>query len=226
LIWSVQTDQKIMTLTFDDGPDPAFTPQVLEILKRLGVVANFNIMGYNAEQHTALLRQVVGDGHEIGNHTLTHKDLAFQTVAGLQKQLGEAKQTIDELSGQDTKLFRPPRGVITGDAADISARLGYDVILWTAIITKPPGTKPSVISDYAESRFGNGHILALHDGIGAGTFNRRAHFARELAEKRRDEIKALPAILESALDSGYTFVRASQLMEAGGIAEPGAHVPG
>ncbi len=226
LIWSIPTTEKVMTLTFDDGPDPEFTPRVLEILKKLDVRANFNIMGYNAEHHDGLLHEVTAAGHEIGNHTLTHKDLAYQTPAGTEQQLKEAKEKIDELSGQTTQLFRPPRGVLTGDAADISARLGYDVLLWTAIITKPPGTRPSVISDYAETKFGPGHILAMHDGIGAGTFDRRAAFARDLTEKRNEEIRALPAILESALDQGYRFDTVSTLMEVGDIPGPGAHVPG
>jgi peptidoglycan/xylan/chitin deacetylase (PgdA/CDA1 family) len=226
LIWSVRTDQPVMALTFDDGPDPEFTPHVLATLTQLNLRVNFNVMGYNAEHHQDLLAEVVAAGHEIGNHTLTHMDLAFETVRGTQQQLADAKQTIDELTGQDTKLLRPPRGVLTGDAADIAAHLGYDVLLWTAIITRPPGTRPEVIRDYAITRFGPGHILAMHDGIGRGTFDRTAAFARELAEKRRDEIKALPAILESALEGGYRFVTVSELMAIGNVPGPGAHVPG
>jgi peptidoglycan-N-acetylglucosamine deacetylase len=226
LIWSVPTDQKVMALTFDDGPDPEFTPRILEDLSRLGLRVNFNVMGYNCEQHQDLLAEVVSTGHEIGNHTLTHKDLAFETVRGTQRQLAEAKQTIDELTGQNTRLLRPPRGVLTGDAADIAARLGYDVLLWTAIITKPAGTRPAVIRDYAVEKFAPGHILAMHDGIGAGTFDRQAAFARDLAEKREDEIKALPAILETALEDGYRFVTVSELLAIGDVPGPGAHVPG
>jgi peptidoglycan-N-acetylglucosamine deacetylase len=116
--------------------------------------------------------------------------------------------------------------VLTGDAADISAKLGYDVLLWTAIITEPPGTKPEVIREYAAKRFAPGHIVAMHDGIGAGTFDRTAAFARDLIEKRVDEIQALPAILESALEQGYRLVTVSELMAIGNIPGPGAHVPG
>jgi peptidoglycan-N-acetylglucosamine deacetylase len=226
LIWSVPTDQKVMALTFDDGPDPEFTPQILEILSGLGLRVNFDVMGYNCERHQDLLAEVVAGGHEFANHTLTHKDLAFETVKGTQRQLEDAKQTIDELTGQDTKLLRPPRGVVTGDAADIAARLGYDILLWTAIITEAPGTKPEVIRDNAVKQFAPGSILAMHDGIGAGTFDRQAAFARDLIEKRQDEIKALPAILESALDQGFRFVTVSELMAIGDVPGPGAHVPG
>lgn len=153
-------------------------------------------MAWNAQRHEALLSDVVAAGHEIGNHTMTHKDLAYQTPEGTKIQLQDAKTQIDQLSGQDTKVFRPPRGVITGLGADISARLGYDILLWTAIITKPPGTRPEVIRDYAETRFGPGSILAL------------------------------PAILESAPEQGYRFVPVSELLAIGEIAPPGAHVPG
>lgn len=225
-IWSVPTTEQVMSLTFDDGPDPEFTPRVLEILAQYDLRVNFNIMGWNAERHQDLLAEVVAAGHEIGNHTLEHKDLAFETVAGTEKQLKDGKETIDGLTGKDTKLLRPPRGVITGDAADISARLGYDVLLWTAIITEAPGTKPEAVRDYAAQRFGPGHIMAMHDGIGAGTFDRKAAFARELAEKRDDEIAALPAIIETALEDGYRFLTVSDLMAVGGIPGPGAHVPG
>ncbi len=103
---------------------------------------------------------------------------------------------IDALTGQNTKLLRPPRGVLTGDAADIAAQLGYDVLLWTTIIAQPPGTRSDVIRDYAAERFAPGHIVAL------------------------------PAILESALDQGYRFVTVSELMAIGDVPGPGAHVPG
>jgi peptidoglycan-N-acetylglucosamine deacetylase len=225
-IWSVPTSELVMSLTFDDGPDPEFTPRILEVLAQYDLRVNFNVMGWNAERHQDLLAEVVAAGHEIGNHTLEHKDLAFETVAGTEKQLKDGKETIDGLIGKDTKLLRPPRGVITGDAADISARLGYDVLLWTAIITEAPGTKAEAVREYAAKRFGPGHIMAMHDGIGAGTFDRKAAFARDLIEKREDEIAALPAILETALADGYRFLTVSDLMTVGGIPGPGAHVPG
>ena len=99
LIWSIPTDEKVMSLTFDDGPDPEFTPSVLAVLDRLDVKANFNIMGYNAELHDGLLAEVTRAGHELGNHTLTHKDLAFQTRDGTRRELESAKAVIDGLSG-------------------------------------------------------------------------------------------------------------------------------
>ena len=111
-----------VAMTFDDGPHATNTPRLLDMLKQRKIHATFFVVGQCAAEFPDIMKRIVAEGHEIGNHTLTHKDRAYQTPAGTRKQLAEAKQKIDELSGQDTRLFRPPRGVLTGDAADIAAK--------------------------------------------------------------------------------------------------------
>ena len=76
LIWSVSTVEPLAALTFDDGPDPELTPRILEVLAEHGVQATFNVMGWNALRHPDLVRAFVAAGHELGNHTWTHQDLA------------------------------------------------------------------------------------------------------------------------------------------------------
>jgi peptidoglycan/xylan/chitin deacetylase (PgdA/CDA1 family) len=79
LVWSVATTQRAVALTFDDGPDPEFTPRVLEVLQRYGIAASFHLLGFNALNHPEEVKAVVDAGHEIGNHTFTHQDLAYET---------------------------------------------------------------------------------------------------------------------------------------------------
>jgi len=81
LVWSVPTSEPMVALTFDDGPDPELTARILAVLDRYRVQATFNVMGYNASRHGDLLRAVVAGGHELGNHTWTHQDLAFLSTA-------------------------------------------------------------------------------------------------------------------------------------------------
>jgi peptidoglycan/xylan/chitin deacetylase (PgdA/CDA1 family) len=97
IIWSVPTRQRMLTLTFDDGPDPEFTPRILDVLNRYDVNATFNVMGYNATRHTDLLRAIVDAGHELGNHTWTHQDLAFQSAAATRRQLEHGRQAIETM---------------------------------------------------------------------------------------------------------------------------------
>jgi peptidoglycan/xylan/chitin deacetylase (PgdA/CDA1 family) len=92
LIWSVPTSQPLAALTFDDGPDPEFTPRILGVLARYGVRATFNVMGYNAIRHRDLIQALMDNGHELGNHTWSHEDLAFQSPAATARQLDRASR--------------------------------------------------------------------------------------------------------------------------------------
>ena len=87
LIWSVPTAEPLAALTFDDGPDPELTPRILAVLARYDVRATFNVMGYNAVRHGDLIRALVDGGHELGNHTWSHQDLASQSPTATDRQV-------------------------------------------------------------------------------------------------------------------------------------------
>jgi peptidoglycan/xylan/chitin deacetylase (PgdA/CDA1 family) len=223
-IWSVPTSDQVMALTFDDGPDPAYTPRVLDILDRYSIKANFNVMGWNAEHHPDLVARHVARGDELGNHTYSHLDLAFETSSGIRSEIGQAKEIIDRLAGHPVHLFRPPRGVMTGDVADYSAEAGYEILLWTVIVTNPVGVARQAIVAKAQNGFGAGSIVSMHDGIGRGTFDRTAPFAKVLAAKREQEIDALPAVIEAGLSAGFEWVTVSEMLAATGQPAPGSAV--
>jgi len=215
LIWSVSTVQPLAALTFDDGPDPELTPRILEVLAEHGVRATFNVMGWNALRHPDLVRAVVAAGHELGNHTWTHQDLAFQSAAQARRQLERGREAIERTAGVRPRFFRPPRGNLTGSAIQSAAELGYDVLLWSvARGGAGVGTSASV-ADHLARTVAPGDVVALHDGIGRGTFHPGGSAAHELRARRLVEVQALPAAVERLLGRGLRLVTVSALLAAG-----------
>ncbi len=215
LIWSVPTHEPLVALTFDDGPDPELTPQILSVLAEHGARATFNMMGHNAMRHPDLVRAVVAAGHELGNHTWTHQDLTFQSGRETRRQLELGREAIEGIAGVRLRFFRPPRGNLTGPAIGHAAELGYDVLLWS--VTRGPAGKgtPGVVADHLARTVAPGDVVALHDGIGRGTFRPRGTAARELRARRRVEVVALPAAIERLMGRGLRLVTASELLASG-----------
>ena len=97
-----------VAITFDDGPDPRWTPKILDILKAANVKAAFFLVGVNAEQHPGLVRRIVDEGHEIGNHTYYHPNLALCWPEHVRLELNATQLLIESITGRATTLFRPP----------------------------------------------------------------------------------------------------------------------
>jgi peptidoglycan-N-acetylglucosamine deacetylase len=215
LIWSVSTVEPLAALTFDDGPDPELTPRILEVLAEHGVQATFNVMGWNALRHPDLVRAVVAAGHELGNHTWTHQDLAFQSALQTRRQLEWGREAIEWTAGVRPRFFRPPRGNLTGSAIEAAAELGYDVLLWSVTRGGAEVGTPASVADHLARTVAPGDVVALHDGIGRGTFHPRGPGAHELRARRLVEVQALPAALERVLGRGLRLVTVSALLAAG-----------
>ena len=218
LIWSVPTAAPLVALTFDDGPDPELTPRILAVLDRHGVRATFNVMGHNALRHPDLLRAVVRAGHELGNHTLTHQDLAFQSEAATRRQLEGGQRAIEQVAGVRPRFFRPPRGELTGSAVQVAAELGCDVLLWS--VTRGPGRvgTPATVVRSVAAAAAPGAVVALHDGIGRGTFRPGGAEARLLRARRSVEVAALPAVIQALAGRGLRCTTASALLASAQVA--------
>jgi peptidoglycan/xylan/chitin deacetylase (PgdA/CDA1 family) len=213
-IWSVRTSAPLVALTFDDGPDPEFTPRILKALERAGVHATFNVMGWNALHHADLLREIVNRGHEVGNHTWTHRNLAHQNSAQARNEIQMCGSAIEQVTAHPIRFFRPPRGVMTGNALALSAELGYDLLLWSTTRGPDPGPgTPAEVADHVVKTVSAGDVLCLHDGVGRATFDRHSTFGRHLVARREAEVRALPDILSRLPDRGLRFVTASVLLE-------------
>ncbi|MFW3170605.1 polysaccharide deacetylase family protein [Geodermatophilus sp. CPCC 206100] len=219
VVWNTTVTEPVAAITFDDGPTPEYTPRILDALDQAGVTATFNVMGWNGVHHPDVLRDVVAAGHEIGNHTWTHRDLTSLTQEQTRDELVRCKDEVEALLGQPFTSFRPPRGELTGFALRIAAELGYDTFIWS--VTRGPGDKKQVaeIGDYMGQTVAAGDVLGLHDGIGRGTFDPQAAFAVALAERRDLEVRALPSALQQIADRGIALISANRLLERS-VTEP------
>jgi len=197
---------KTVALTFDDGPDAEWTPQILDILKAKHVVATFFVIGANAQANPDLIQRIVAEGHELGNHTYTHPNLADTPVQVDTLELNATQRLIEALTGRSMRLFRPPYigDNEPGDPGDIipveiAQSLGYltvgervDANDWSL-----PGVEAIVqrtIAQVARAPEGGDTIL-LHDAGG----------------DRSQTVAALPELIDQLRARGYTFVLASKL---------------
>ena len=159
-----KTAEKFMALTFDDGPNEHYTPQVLELLAQYKAPATFFIIGKNIKGNESILKKIDAEGHIIGNHSYSHSYwVDFKSVRGFNKELNQTTEIVYQLLGKKMRLFRPPYGVITPSLVGASKLLDYFIIGWN--IRSFDTTKDSVqiITQRIEKKIKPGAIILLHD---------------------------------------------------------------
>ncbi|MFZ4519817.1 MAG: polysaccharide deacetylase family protein [Microthrixaceae bacterium] len=224
VVWDVQTTEPVVAVTFDDGPDPRFTPTVLGHLADAGVTATFFMMGVMLERHQDLGRQVVAAGHEVGNHTWSHMDMAFLVPAAIEEEIVRCKRALKDVLGSGTTFFRPPRGELSGVALRVLAQQNYDTFIWSASRELAAVGTPETIAAAVLKQVRPGAIIDLHDSVGRGNFLPPSSATRKsLLARREVEMAALPLILKGVQDAGLRFVGLSGLLEAG--SNPGGLSP-
>lgn len=158
-----QTTEKVLYLTFDDGPWPPYTDQVLSLLADNDAKATFFVTGNQAQQHAAYLRRIIDGGHAIGDHSMTHADLVGLNRDQIRAELGKVKKIVGPTLGA---CMRPPYGLIDTKVADVSADLNLMPILWTAHAQDwAPGTVPEMVRMLKEGTK-PGAVILLHDNAG------------------------------------------------------------
>ncbi|MGA3008848.1 MAG: polysaccharide deacetylase family protein [Terracidiphilus sp.] len=159
-----------LALTFDDGPNPAWTPHLLEILARRKVHATFFLVGRYAEAEPALVRQIVAAGHQIGNHSWSHLNLALTSASRIEEQLSRTSQTLEQITGSSVRFFRPPFGARRPETLRIARRLGLIPVLWNAMTSDWKNPSPDAIARQlirkvdSLTRSGRAANIVLHDG--------------------------------------------------------------
>lgn len=187
-----------IALTFDDGPHPHYTHEILGILDEFGVRATFFVVGENVEFYPNVLCEVQAAGHEIGNHTYDHSRLGRVDMARVSEEILRTEQAVADLCDSRTKLFRPPEGMMN-DAVIAAARaLDYRVILWNIDTRDWDHPTPEAIAEHILSHVKSGDIILMHDYIGRDS----------------PTPDALRLVIPALLEAGYHFVGVSELLDS------------
>jgi len=194
-----------VAFTFDDGPDPKWTPMVLDILKKYNIKATFFLVGSQAEQYPGIVKRIVAEGHLIGNHTYTHANLAAIPPKEVQMELNATQWLIESITGRSTTLFRPPYDADSHPThlaelvplKEVQDDLGYLIVMenidpedWAR-----PGT--DVIVDRVKELRRDGSLILLHDAGG----------------NREQTVEALPQIIDWLQTRGDKIVPLSDLLQ-------------
>ncbi len=198
-LWHGPRDQRAFALSFDDGPSES-TPQLLVLLAKYGAKATFFQCGMNVRSHPEIACAVALAGHEIGNHTDSHKVLIPHSKAFQRDQLRRAQESITEVTGVRPKVFRPPHGAYWFGTESVLAELGLRGVMW-AVIGQDWKHPAERVADIVRRRVSNGAIICLHDGRGI-------HPNPDI----RNTIEAVRRLLPELREEGFRFDTVSQFV--------------
>jgi len=166
----VGPDPDELALTFDDGPNDAATPPLLDVLARHQVRATFFMMGSFARQRPEIVRRVAGEGHLIGNHTMDHPKLAFEPAQRVRQELADCSAVLEDLTGNSVRFFRPPFGSRRPTVLQLARELGLVPVTWNVTCNdwEPIGSEGilrRLEAGVTRNRMnGRGSNILLHDG--------------------------------------------------------------
>lgn len=159
-----------IALTYDDGPNPAWTPQLLDILARHNIKATFFLIGSYAAREAVLVRQIAAAGHAIGNHSWHHPNLALTPASRVRNELTRTKATLEAITGKEVSLFRPPFGARRPEVLRIARSLGMTPVMWNCMTSDWSTTDPELIAQRLIAKIeknwarGSAANVVLHDG--------------------------------------------------------------
>ena len=200
-VWNMPQDEKIIYLTFDDGPTPEITPWTLTILKEYNAKATFFCIGNNIKEHPLIFNDILNEGHAIGNHTFSHPkgwsttsddyvDQVMKTQDIIKYHISNSKFQIPSSKSPTQKLFRPPYGQITPKQGKRLLTLGFSIIMWDVLAFD---WKDSISEEECAknviSKTRPGSIVVFHDSVKAS----------------KNMMSALPKVLQHFNEAGYQF---------------------
>jgi peptidoglycan-N-acetylglucosamine deacetylase len=209
--WSAPASTgRTAALTFDDGPTTRFTPELLKTLSRYQIKATFFMIGALVERQPELVRRVVDAGHEVANHTYDHESAAVRTAAQVRTSVQRGSESIHRVIGSPPRWLRPPRGELTTATLAAARQANLELALWSVNRGDGPDSDSDAVAEHLATALRPGSVVDLHDGIGRSAWV--GHPDPHLITRRRAELAALPAAVESWLAAGYRFQTLSELI--------------
>lgn len=195
--YHIDTNEKIIALTFDDGPHPIYTPQILDILDQHQVKATFFMIGSRMEEYPDIVKEVAARGHLIANHTYTHPgNLRTLSLEKLKWEIDQCQLSMQRITGQNTYLFRPPRGILNSQIIKILKEKGYTIVLWGICTYNYKAPTPEMMAARVIKHAHPGLIVLVHDGK---------------TDFRWKDVEATRLIVASLSRQGYRFVTLEEL---------------
>ena len=183
-----------VAITFDDGPHPQNTPRLLDMLRARNINATFYVIGRSVDLYPQIVRRTVAEGHEVGNHTQTHRLLSKLGDGELRQEMSRCRDAVERAAGVQPRTMRPPYGGLLQRQRElVHAEFGYPTILWSVdpLDWKRPGA--SVVTSRILAGTSAGGIVLAHD-------------------LHSQTVDAMPATLDGLLRRGFKFVTVSQLL--------------
>ena len=191
-------DRMEIALSFDDGPHPRLTPVILSILEEYGIKATFFMVGETVGYYPAAARAVAEAGHEIGNHTFSHRKFDRLNEEDLRREISSCEEAISAVSDAPVRFIRPPEGQMSDTMRQVIGEMDYRVILWDVDTRDWAHTSPEAISRHILDTVQAGDIILMHDFIGYDS----------------PTPAALRLVIPALLERGFHFVTVGDLVEA------------
>lgn len=202
-IASGDSKQKKVALTFDDGPDDVFTPQILDVLKDKDVKATFFIIGKRAEGYSEVMQRIVDECHLVGNHTWSHPDIMKMSLDDAKQEVLKTEKLLESYykdSPDRIKVFRSPYGSIDPKRVEFFGDIGYKIISWNVDSLDWKGLSAEEVKTNILENVTNGSIILQHSAGGEG-------------EDLSGSVKALPEIIDVLKDEGFEFVTIDEILK-------------
>lgn len=193
----VNTSEKVVALTFDDGPDVPYTQQILDVLAKHQVKATFYVLGGNAKASPQLIKTIMKGGHDLGNHSMYHNKMKNRSVEKMVQDIKSVDDILRNLGYQREITFRAPFGITSPNLITALQQLNKRMVLFTFLPQDWTNISAQQIYNNVMKQMKPGLIITLHDG----------------GKRRENTVKATEMLINSLKEQGYRFVTISELLK-------------